>query len=94
MSIAPHTLEVPLDCRLIVSSIWLAAVVLLAFDSADGDVSIIALWSIALLIIAATWTVVLALGHSRRVMLEVMSYEHRQLNPGASEGPVVLEPLG
>lgn len=84
-----HTLEIPIDCRLGCCSLWLAGVVLAVLDSLDEQVGILALWSVVLLLVATAWTVAQLLAYSRRVTLEVMSYEHRQQTPAMEPGRLV-----
>lgn len=71
-------IHVPIDSRLGISAMWLASLILIVIDSLDLDPSYLGLWAIFLAIAAASWTSIAMQTHSRRVMLEVISWEHRQ----------------
>lgn len=73
-----------------VASTWLTAVVLLVVDSADGRGGILSAWAILCALGATAWTCALLHAHSRRVVLEVMSFEHRQQTPAMVDSPSIL----
>jgi hypothetical protein len=70
--------RVPTDARLWIASLYLAAFVLLVTDTVRNDPSMLSRWGIFLTLIATAWTVAALHAYSRQVILEVMSWEHRQ----------------
>lgn len=58
--------------------LWMSAIALMTWDALDGSgVAEKGRWALLLGIAAGTWTLGLVMHHCRRVILEVMSYEHR-----------------
>lgn len=71
-------LKVPRDSRLGLIAAWLAGPILLVVDSLDHQISMLALWAMFCVGVAIAWTCAVVHCYTRRVILEVMSYEHRQ----------------
>jgi hypothetical protein len=71
-------IRVPCDARLWISALWLAAFLLIAFDLADRNASYVSVAALFLAFVAQGWTTAMLHAYSRRVILEVMSWEHRQ----------------
>jgi hypothetical protein len=68
--VRPRTLSVTL--------LWLTAVASIAWNMADGAAGApVGRAGLLVGMGATTWTIILAMKHCRRVILEVMSYEHR-----------------
>ena len=68
------------------AALWALSVALLTYDTLDSVESDVAgRWAIVSAIAAATWTGVLVTNHCRRVILEVMSWEHWRME--ADGGP-------
>lgn len=73
-----RALRVPLDGRLWLGLLWLASLTLLSIDTLDLRFGIAGAWALLLAVAGAAWTGVVLHAYSRRVVLEVMSYEHQQ----------------
>ena len=86
--------KIPADCRAILGVLWLATVTLLAVDSLDGHPGIMAAWAVLGGCAAAAWTCILVHEYSRRILLDVMSFEHRQQTPMMDEPDRALTSLG
>lgn len=69
---------VPTDSRLWIAAIWTASLILMVVDSLDLDPSFLAIWSVFLALAGASWLCATLHAYSRRVILEVMSWEHQQ----------------
>lgn len=82
-------MRIPLDGRLGVALIWLSAVVLAGADWLDdGRLGFKSVLALMISQVAAVITVALLHAHSRRVVLEVMSWEHRQLANSDGNSPL------
>lgn len=68
ISISPATLTI--------AALWATSVALLVYDTFQPEDTKAGRWAVVAAIAAATWTVVLVTQHCRRVILEVMSWEH------------------
>ena len=80
-------LRIPLDCRLLTAVLWGTAIALAVLDTLDGDrPGFLSLWAIIVGMVAMSATAMVALTRSRRIMLEVMSYEHRQMSEPGPRG--------
>lgn len=82
-------LRIPTDTRLYVASLYLASLALLVFDSLDHDGSLLCVWSVFLALVATGAMCAVLHAHSRRVILEVMSWEHKQLGMSIDDTPLV-----
>lgn len=72
-------LRVPLDGRFWATLLWLLAFVLLGVDTVDNRrFGIIGAWGLIVAAISTTWSCVVLHAYSRRILLDVMSFEHRQ----------------
>lgn len=71
-------LRIPADARLYITIVYGVALGLLIAGTIHDDGSILRAWAIFLALGATTWTCVTLHCYSRRVILEVMSWEHRQ----------------
>lgn len=80
------SITIPLDHRLGIALMYLAALVLLVVDTFDGESGIVGRWAIVIAVGGCAWTCVALHSYSRRVLLEVMSWEHRQQMFGADAG--------
>lgn len=60
-----------------VAALWLTAVVLMGVDFADGSRSVMGRLALLIGLAAGCGTLMIAMKHCRRVILEVMSWEHR-----------------
>lgn len=79
-------ITIPVDCKLGAGAMWFAAVTLMALDTIfGGSTGIFGRWSILTGIGAAAWSVCMFVGHSRRVILEVISWEHWRQENGPDE---------
>lgn len=67
---------IPSRATLSAGAMWLAALVLMAWDTLDGSRNQVGRWALLVGMGAMTWTLVLTANHCRRVVLEVMSWEH------------------
>lgn len=70
------TIKVPCRATLGAAMLWIAALVLMVYDTIDGATTMAARWSLFIGLGATSWTITLAIRHARRVVLEVMSWEH------------------
>ena len=75
-------LRIPADSRLWIAGLWGVAVGLLIYDSIDGRPGIIGRWAFFIGLTALGWTCALMHSYSRRVIIEVMSWEHQQQGMG------------
>lgn len=91
MNRSSHTLTIPLNPSVIaVVLLWLVAVGLLVWDTFHHTHGNAGEWALFLGMSAAVWTAALLMAHTRRVVLEVVSWEHRQTRAndggGSSDG--------
>lgn len=83
---------IPLNARLGVTVMWLLAIGLMAWDTVVADhMSEAGRWSILLAIGATGWTVCQFMKHSRRVMLEVISWERLASERAVAEAAEIAD---
>ena len=87
-----HSLRVPLDGRLWLIMFWTVAAVLLAIDSLDGRFGIIGAWGLLFAAAGSAWATLVLHAYSRRIVLDVMSFEHRQQTPEMTQVEQLLSP--
>lgn len=73
-----HAVRVPTDGRLWLALLWLIAFTLLVIDTTDHRFGIAGAWGIFVSLVATAWTGIVLHAYSRRIVLDVMSFEHRQ----------------
>lgn len=80
-------LTIPINLSILgVAALWFAAAALMVWDIHDGPrISEIGRAALLIGMGATTWTMVLAMKHCRRVILEVMSREHLMQMVGADD---------
>ena len=86
LNLEPRTIRIPLDSRLGIAVMYAAALVLLVIDTLDGPDGLMGRWAIILAVGAVGWTMFRLHAYSRRVILEVMSWEHRVQSFGNDAG--------
>lgn len=81
--------RIPRDSRAGVACLWLASLILLTHDAIDQPkvLGLESVWGVFLGLVACSWTCAILHAYSRRVVLEVMSYEHRQQMAGREVTP-------
>lgn len=77
---------VRLDGTAAVTLLWVASFGLMIWHTATGDQPV-GKWALLLSIAAGSWTVVRVVNHARRVICEVVSYEHRLTRSSDGELP-------
>lgn len=79
------TIKMPSRAVLGASALWIVALLLMVFDTLDAGASAAGRWALFIGLAATSSTIALAVRSARRVVLEVMSWEHWMMNGGKEE---------
>lgn len=68
------------------TTLWLAAIALMVTEGLNASVAdgLLSRWSVLVALGAACWTIAALINHARRVVLDVVSWEHRTTRAAAS----------
>lgn len=84
------SITVRFNCPTAAVALWCAVLILATVESTVTGHGTYAMWAIVGAAAAATFTVSALLAHTRRVVLDVMSWEHRNVPPPPHEESAVV----